>query len=46
MGTILELQELDAPNELAYSDSNYGGSSNLSLLAACAQSTVSLLTCQ
>ncbi|QIZ39120.1 SapB/AmfS family lanthipeptide [Saccharopolyspora sp. ASAGF58] len=46
MGTILELQELDAQNDLGYGDSNYGGASNLSLLAACAQSTVSLLTCQ
>ena len=46
MEMVLELQELDAPNELAYGDSSYGGgASNLSLLASCANSTVSLLTC-
>ncbi|MBB5157700.1 SapB/AmfS family lanthipeptide [Saccharopolyspora phatthalungensis] len=45
MEMVLELQELDAPNELAYGGSNYGGESNLSLLAGCAASTLSLATC-
>lgn len=45
MEMVLELQELDAPNELAYGDPSHGGGSNLSLLASCANSTVSLLPC-
>ncbi|MGX7826657.1 SapB/AmfS family lanthipeptide [Actinokineospora sp. 24-640] len=46
MDMILELQSLDAPNELSYTDPSHGGgASNLSLLASCANSTISLLTC-
>ncbi|SDD83330.1 SapB/AmfS family lanthipeptide [Actinokineospora iranica] len=46
MEMILNLQELEAPNELSHNDGGgHGGASNLSLLASCANSTVSLLTC-
>ncbi|MGW5053818.1 SapB/AmfS family lanthipeptide [Actinokineospora sp. NPDC004072] len=46
MDMVLELQNLDAPEDLGYGGGSHGGgASNLSLLASCANSTISLLTC-
>jgi hypothetical protein len=45
MDMVLELQELDAPNEMNHGGGGGGGTSNLSLIASCANSTISLLTC-
>ena len=46
MDMVLDLQNLDAPNEMGYGDPSHGGgASNLSLIASCANSTISLLTC-
>lgn len=47
MEMVLQLQELEAHNDAAFGGGGGGGDngSNLSLLAACANSTVSLLTC-
>ncbi|SFP71683.1 hypothetical protein SAMN05421810_103188 [Amycolatopsis arida] len=45
MEHVLELQSLEAPEEMSYGDPSNGGGSNLSLVASCANSTVSLLTC-
>lgn len=45
---VLQLQELEARNETSFGGGGGGGGdngSNLSLLASCANSTVSLLTC-
>lgn len=46
MELVLELQAMDTPEVL---DGGHGGggggTSNLSLLASCADSTISLLTC-
>ncbi|GAA4877490.1 SapB/AmfS family lanthipeptide [Saccharopolyspora cebuensis] len=49
MEMVLQLQELDAQNDPGFGggDPSHGGGggSNLSLLASCANSTISLLTC-
>ncbi|MEU8416774.1 MULTISPECIES: SapB/AmfS family lanthipeptide [Amycolatopsis] len=47
MELVLDLQALDAPDVLdgGHGGGSHGGSSNLSLLASCADSTISLLTC-
>lgn len=46
MEQILELQGLEAAEGPEYGGSHGGGgASNLSLLASCANSTISLLTC-
>ncbi|SFA73586.1 hypothetical protein SAMN05216266_101134 [Amycolatopsis marina] len=45
MDFVLDLQNLDAPEDMSYGDPSNGGGSNLSLLASCANSTISLLTC-
>lgn len=48
MEQVLELQGLEASDGLQHGGSHCGGgygASNLSLLASCANSTVSLLTC-
>ncbi|WP_199429682.1 SapB/AmfS family lanthipeptide [Qaidamihabitans albus] len=48
MDLVLDLQGLETPEGAQYGGSHGGGgggASNLSLLASCANSTVSLLTC-
>lgn len=46
MELVLDLQALEAPEALnTGGDPSHGGGSNLSLLASCANSTISLLTC-
>ena len=49
MDFVLDLQEMDSPEStegiMAGNSGGGGGSSNLSLLASCANSTISLLTC-
>ncbi|TWE14313.1 SapB/AmfS family lanthipeptide [Prauserella muralis] len=45
MEQILELQGLEAAEGPEYGGGSHGGASNLSLLASCANSTISLLTC-
>ncbi|GAB2680292.1 hypothetical protein GCM10027271_46900 [Saccharopolyspora gloriosae] len=47
MEMVLQLQELDAHQDASFGGGDGGGDngSNLSLLAACANSTVSVLTC-
>lgn len=46
MEQVLELQGLEAPEGPQYGGGgSHGGASNLSLLASCANSTISLLTC-
>ncbi|RSD25702.1 SapB/AmfS family lanthipeptide [Amycolatopsis eburnea] len=46
MELVLELQALETPEVLdGGHGGGHGGASNLSLLASCANSTISLLTC-
>ncbi|MFJ1762472.1 SapB/AmfS family lanthipeptide [Amycolatopsis sp. NPDC088138] len=49
MELVLELQALETPDALAGNGGGHGGGggapSNLSLLASCTNSTLSLLTC-
>ncbi|OXM52609.1 SapB/AmfS family lanthipeptide [Amycolatopsis alba] len=47
MELVLDLQALEAPEVLdgGHGGGGHGGGSNLSLLASCANSTISLLTC-
>ncbi|SFG71402.1 MULTISPECIES: SapB/AmfS family lanthipeptide [Amycolatopsis] len=46
MELVLDLQAMEAPEVLETGGGgSHGGASNLSLLASCANSTVSLLTC-
>jgi len=46
MELVLELQAMETPEVLDGGHGGHGGgTSNLSLLASCANSTVSLLTC-
>ncbi|EME60210.1 SapB/AmfS family lanthipeptide [Amycolatopsis decaplanina] len=47
MELVLDLQALETPEVLegGGGGGSHGGASNLSLLASCANSTVSLLTC-
>ncbi|WP_158884581.1 SapB/AmfS family lanthipeptide [Amycolatopsis anabasis] len=48
MDFVLELQDLDAPEATEGAlagHSGGGGGSNLSLIASCQNSTISLLTC-
>ncbi|MFK0247010.1 SapB/AmfS family lanthipeptide [Amycolatopsis azurea] len=46
MELVLDLQALEAPEVLdGGHGGSHGGTSNLSLLASCADSTISLLTC-
>lgn len=46
MEMVLQLQELEAHNDASFGGGDGGDNgSNLSLLVACANSTVSLLTC-
>jgi hypothetical protein len=44
MDLVLDLQGMDAPESGGHPGGG-GGTSNLSLLASCANSTISLLTC-
>jgi hypothetical protein len=47
MELVLELQAMETPEVLdgGHGGGGGGGASNLSLLASCANSTISLLTC-
>ncbi|MEV6911388.1 SapB/AmfS family lanthipeptide [Amycolatopsis sp. NPDC051071] len=47
MELVLDLQALETPEVLdgGHGGGGHGGGSNLSLLASCANSTISLLTC-
>ena len=45
MEMVLQLQELEAHNDASFGGGDGDNGSNLSLLAACAASTISLLTC-
>ncbi|WP_309501127.1 SapB/AmfS family lanthipeptide [Saccharopolyspora gloriosae] len=45
MEMVLQLQELEAHNDASFGGGGADNGSNLSLLVACANSTVSLLTC-
>ncbi|WP_409495725.1 SapB/AmfS family lanthipeptide [Amycolatopsis sp. cmx-11-12] len=45
MELVLDLQALETPEVLDGGHGGGGGGSNLSLLASCANSTISLLTC-
>jgi hypothetical protein len=45
MDLVLDLQGMDAPESGGHPGGGGGGTSNLSLLASCANSTISLLTC-
>ncbi|WP_439385736.1 SapB/AmfS family lanthipeptide [Amycolatopsis lexingtonensis] len=46
MELVLELQAMETPEVLdGGHGGGHGGASNLSLLAACAHSSISLLTC-
>jgi hypothetical protein len=45
MDLVLDLQGMEAPANGGGGGGGGGGTSNLSLLASCANSTISLLTC-
>jgi hypothetical protein len=45
MELVLDLQALETPEVLEGGHGGGGGGSNLSLLASCNNSTISLLTC-
>ncbi|WP_370970175.1 SapB/AmfS family lanthipeptide [Amycolatopsis sp. cg9] len=47
MELVLELQAMETPELLdgGHGGHGHGGASNLSLLASCAHSTISLLSC-
>ncbi|PRX44564.1 hypothetical protein B0I33_11173 [Prauserella shujinwangii] len=45
MDLVLDLQAMENAEAPEYGGGSSGGASNLSLIASCANSTVSLLTC-